>query len=51
MKIEFIKGKRNHYKFPIGFYICKVNSYNNIKTINFRIKHNVYTILINLNKK
>ena len=38
MKIEFIKGKRNYYKFPIGFYICKVNSYNNINLGNAFIR-------------
>lgn len=61
MKIKFIKGKRNHYKFPIGIYICKLPIYplinnevqkyhNRMRTINFRYKNNVYGIFINWNK-
>ncbi len=42
--IKFIKGKRNHYKFPIGFYICKFRK--NILTVNIRIKQEVYCILL-----
>ena len=50
-----MKGKRNRYKFPIGIYISKIpiyplnndkieNYHKNIRTINFRIKRNVYKI-------
>lgn len=54
-----MKGKRNRYKFPIGIYISKIPIYplnngkvesyhKNMRTINFRIKRNVYTILIKI---
>ena len=54
-----MKGKRNKYKFPIGIYISKIPIYplnngkvesyrKNMRTINFRIKRNVYTILIKI---
>jgi hypothetical protein len=59
MKIKYMKGKRNRYKFPIGIYISKIPIYplnndkvenyrKNMRTINFRIKRNVYTILIKI---
>ena len=59
MKIKYMKGKRNKYKFPIGIYISKIPIYplnngkvesyhKNMRTINFRIKRNVYTILIKI---
>lgn len=55
MIIKFNKGKRNHYKFPIGIYISKIpivpinkcKYYKKMRTINFRYKHNVYSIFIN----
>ena len=58
MIIKFNKGKRNHYKFPIGIYISKVyippfnegNYHNKMRTINFRYKYNIYSIFINWNK-
>ncbi len=54
-----MKGKRNRYKFPIGIYISKIpiyplndgkieNYHKNMRTINFRIKRNVYTIFIKI---
>ena len=57
IRVKFIKGKRNRYKFPIAFYICKIpiyplvdgniNAYHKgMRTINFRIKRNVYTLFI-----
>ena len=59
MKIKYMKSKINRYKFPIGIYISKIpiyplnggkieNYHKNIRTINFRIKRNVYTILIKI---
>ena len=59
MKIKYMKGKRNRYKFPIGIYISKIPIYplnngkvesyhKNMRTINFRIKRNVYTIFIKI---
>lgn len=59
MKIIYMKGKRNRYKFPIGIYISKIpiyplnngkieNYHKNMRTINFRIKRNIYTILIKI---
>ncbi len=59
MKIKYMEGKRNRYKFPIGIYISKIpiyplndgkieNYHKNMRTINFRIKRNVYTIFIKL---
>ena len=61
MIIKFLKGKRNHYKFLIGIYVCKLPIYpiindkvqeyrKRMRTINFRYKHNVYSIFINWNK-
>ena len=55
MIVKFNKGFRNKYKFPIGFYICKISKYpkkneyrKGIRTINFRYKHRVYSIFINI---
>lgn len=59
IKIKYLKGKRNRYKFPIGIYISKIpiyplndgkieNYHKNMRTINFRIKRNVYTIFIKI---
>lgn len=61
MIIKCFKGKRNHYKFPIEIYVCKLPIYplvndkvqkyhKGMRTINFRYKHNVYGIFINWNK-
>lgn len=44
MKFEFIKGYRNHYNFPIGIYICEIKYH--LKTLNFRYKHKVWSLLI-----
>lgn len=57
MIVEFRKGKRNHYRFPIGLYICKIyippfndkKYHKNMRTLNFRYKYNVYQIFINWN--
>ena len=59
MIIRFKKGKRNRYKFPIGFYIKRIEIHpfgNNhykpkMRTINFRYKDNVYCIFINWNNE
>ena len=44
MIVKFNKGLRNKYKFPIGFYICKIPKYpkkneyrKGIRTINLDI--------------
>ena len=61
MKIKFITGKRNRYKFPIGIYINKLPCYplvegkvqkyaKGMRTITFRVNHNIYGIFINWNK-
>lgn len=60
MVIKFLKGKRNRYKVLFGIYISRIPIYPleekvtkyqpNIFTINFRYKHNVYSILVNLKK-
>ena len=61
MVIKFLKGKRNKYKVPFGIYVSRIPIYPledgkvtkyqpNIFTINFRYKHNVYSILVNLKK-
>ena len=54
MTIKFNKGYRNRYKFPIGFYIKRIeippygrNAYQKgIRTINFRFMHIVYSLFI-----
>ena len=62
MIIKFNKGKRNHYKIPIGVYISKIPIYpikdgkiekyhQKMRTINFRYKYNVYSIFINWRKQ
>ena len=59
MIIQFLKGKRNHYKYIIGFHISKIEipPFGNkkyrkgMRTINFRYKHNVYSIFLNWNKR
>ena len=62
MFIKFLKGKRNRYKVPFGIYVSKIPIYPlkgekvakyhpNIFTINFRYKHDVYSVLVNLKKK
>ena len=57
MIIEFRKGKRNHYRFPIGLYISKIyippfndkKYHKKMRTLNFRYRYNVYQIFINWN--
>ena len=62
MAIKFLKGKRNRYKVLFGIYVSKIPIYPlkngkvakyqpKIFTINFRYKHNVYSVLVNLKKK
>jgi hypothetical protein len=62
MIIRFNKGKRNRYKFPIGIYISKIPIYplkngkvikyhKKMRTINFKYKHNIYSIFINWKKQ